>query len=174
MSSSSDRNSLRLTRRSLISQAPWALSYAALSGRALAQSAEPEYVEAKTTYGRVRGVKSPGLATFKGIPYGGSVSGANRFKAAPALKPWTAVRDAIQFGAPALQPGQRRNEPAQDEDCLFLNIWTPAADGKKRPVMFYSHGGGFTSARPHLRTRTAPALRVLLMWWSWRPTTASA
>jgi len=146
MSSSSDRNLPRLTRRGLISRAPLALSCAAaLRGRAMAQSAEPEYVEAKTTYGRVRGMKSPGLATFRGIPYGGSVSGANRFQAAPALKPWTAVRDAIQFGAPALQPGQRRNEPAQDEDCLFLNIWTPAADGKKRPVMFYSHGGGFTT-----------------------------
>ena len=146
MSSSSNRDSLRLTGRSLISRGPLALSCAAaLGGRAMAQSAEPEYVEAKTIYGPVRGLKSPGLATFRGIPHGGSVSGGNRFKAAPPLKPWTAVRDAIQFGAPALQPGQRRNEPAQDEDCLFLNIWTPAADGKKRPVMFYSHGGGFTS-----------------------------
>jgi hypothetical protein len=43
-----------------------------------------------------------------------------------------------------LQPGgQRRNEPPPDENCLFLNVWTPAADGRKRPVMFYSHGGGF-------------------------------
>ena len=141
-----DRDSLRLTRRSLLSRSPLALSCAAaLRGRALAQSAEPEYVEVKTAYGRVRGVKSPGLATFKGIPYGGSVSGANRFKAAPPLKSWTGVRDAIQFGAPSWQPGQRRNEPPQDEDCLFLNVWTPAPDGRKRPVMLYSHGGGFTT-----------------------------
>jgi len=83
--------------------------------------------------------------TFKGIPYAGSVSGANRFKTAPPLKPWTGVRDALALGAPAIQPGQRRNEPPQAEDCLFLNVWTPVADGRKRPVMFYSHGGGFTT-----------------------------
>ena len=99
----------------------------------------------KTAYGRLRGLQNAGLATFKGIPYAGSVSGANRFKAAPPLKPWTGVRDALALGAPSLQPGQRRNEPPQDEDCLFLNVWTPAADGRKRPVMFYSHGGGFTT-----------------------------
>ena len=69
---------------------------------------------------------------------------ANRFKAAPPLQPWTGVREALQLGAPSLQPGnQRRNEPPSDENCLFLNVWTPAADGRKRPVMFYSHGGGF-------------------------------
>jgi para-nitrobenzyl esterase len=110
-----------------------------------AQSAEPEYVEVKTAYGRLRGAKTGNLTTFKGIPYAGAVSGAGRFKAAPPLKRWDGVRDALAFGAPSWQPGQRRNEPAQDENCLFLNIWTPAADYRKRPVMFYSHGGGFTS-----------------------------
>ncbi len=44
-----------------------------------------------------------------------------------------------------MQPNRNRpNEPPPDEDCLFLNVWTPAADGRKRPVMFYNHGGGFT------------------------------
>jgi len=89
---------------------------------------------------------SNGPATFKGIPYAGSVSGANRFKAAPPLQPWTGVRDALLLGAPCSQPGRtpgRGNEPLPDENCLFLNIWTPASDGRKRPVMFYSHGGGF-------------------------------
>ncbi len=146
MSPSLDRSSIRLTRRDLLARGPMALAGAAmLQGRALAQAAEPEYVEAKTAYGRVRGVKSNGLVTFKGIPYAGSVSGANRFKAAPPLQAWTGVRDALQFGAPSLQPGQRRNESPQDENCLFLNVWTPAADGRKRPVMLYSHGGGFTT-----------------------------
>jgi para-nitrobenzyl esterase len=105
-------------------------------------------VEVKTAYGRIRGHKAEGVETFKGIPYAGSVSGANRFKKAPALQPWTGVRDALEPGAPSCQPGRtspRGNEPAPDEDCLFLNIWTPAADGRKRPVMFYSHGGGFTT-----------------------------
>src|SRR4051812_329107 len=113
---------------------------------AIAQSQdEPRYIEVETTGGRIRGAASNGLMTFKGIPYAGSVSGPDRFKAAPPLKPWTGVRDALQPGAPSIQPGQRRNEPPAAEDCLFLNVWTPVADGRKRPVMFYSHGGGFTT-----------------------------
>jgi para-nitrobenzyl esterase len=149
VNSSFDRSSMRLTRREVLALGPMALAYSAmLQGRAFAQSGEPEYVEAKTAYGRVRGVKSSGLTTFRGIPYGGSVSGANRFKAAPPLQSWTGVRDALKLGAPSCQPGRtsgRGNEPAPDEDCLFLNIWTPAVDGRRRPVMFYSHGGGFTT-----------------------------
>jgi para-nitrobenzyl esterase len=114
--------------------------------RAAAQSKdEAQFVDVKTAYGSLRGSQGDGLLTFKGIPYAGSVSGANHFKAALALKPWTGVRDALTLGAPAIQPGQRRNEPSPSDDCLFLNVWTPAADGRKRPVMFYSHGGGFTT-----------------------------
>ena len=137
---------MRLSRREILSRSPMLLVCAASgTSRAPAQSPDLEYVEAKTAYGRVRGVQSNGLATFKGIPYAGAVSGANRFKAAPPLRPWTGLRDALAVGAPAIQPGQRRNEPPPSEDCLFLNVWTPAADGRKRPVMFYSHGGGFTT-----------------------------
>jgi para-nitrobenzyl esterase len=132
---------VRLTRRNLLSHGSLAFACTAA-----AQSRdEPRYVDVKTAYGRLRGLQGEGLVTFKGIPYAGPVSGANRFKAAPPLKPWTGVRDALTLGAPAIQPGERRNEPPPAEDCLFLNIWTPAADGRKRPVMFYSHGGGFTT-----------------------------
>ena len=124
---------------------PWR-AIAVLQGRAFAQSGATEFVEVRTRYGRVRGAGSNGPATFKGIPYAGSVSGANRFKAAPPLQPWTGVRDALLLGAPCSQPGRtpgRGNEPLPDENCLFLNIWTPASDRRKRPVMFYIHGGGF-------------------------------
>jgi para-nitrobenzyl esterase len=149
MRSSLNRSSFELTRRDLLIRGPMALSCSVLlPWRAFAQSREPEYVEVRTAYGRIRGIKSDGLATFKGIPYAGPVSGANRFKAAPPLQPWTGVRDALKLGAPSCQPGRtsaRGNEPAPEENCLFLNIWTPAADGRKRPVMFYSHGGGFTT-----------------------------
>jgi para-nitrobenzyl esterase len=146
VSISFDRSSLGLTRRSFLAQGSMALACATAYPyhRAIAQSGKPEFVEVNTAYGRIRGLKGDGLSTFKGIPYAGSVSGAGRFKAAPPLQPWTGVREALQLGAPALQPGgQRRNEPPSDEDCLVLNVWTPAADGRKRPVMFYSHGGGF-------------------------------
>ncbi len=146
MSYYADSSASRLTRRDFIAGASMALGCAATfpSSRAFADSGKSEEIEVNTSFGRIRGLKSDGLTTFKGIPYGGDVSGTNRFKAAPSLKPWTGVREALQLGAPSLQPGnQRRNEPPSDENCLFLNVWTPATDGKKRPVMFYSHGGGF-------------------------------
>jgi para-nitrobenzyl esterase len=136
---------VRVSRREILGDVPLVLAAAAFGGRAFAQTTDAEYVEVKTASGRLRGARSGNLVTFKGIPYGGPIAGANRFKAAPALKPWDGVRDALAFGAPSLQPGQRRNEPPQAEDCLFLNVWTPAADNRKRPVMFYSHGGGFTT-----------------------------
>jgi para-nitrobenzyl esterase len=74
------------------------------------------------------------------------VSGRGRFKAAAPLQPWTGVKDALRLGNTAIQ-GPRVylgvNEPPPAEDCLYLNVWTPAIDGKKHPVMFYNHGGGF-------------------------------
>ncbi len=112
---------------------------------AVAQHEPVDFVEARTAAGRIRGFRRGGVCLFRGVPYAGSVSGPNRFKAAPPLQPWPGVRDAIEFGPPSWQPGQRRNEPPQEEDCLVLNIWTPAPDRRKRPVMFYSHGGGFTT-----------------------------
>jgi len=97
-----DRSPVSLTRREFLGQGTMTLSSAALTqGRAFVQSGESEFVEVKTQYGRVRGIKSGGLATFRGIPYAGSVSGANRFKAAPPLEPWTGVRDALKLGHPA-------------------------------------------------------------------------
>ncbi|MHB8815847.1 MAG: carboxylesterase/lipase family protein [Steroidobacteraceae bacterium] len=107
------------------------------------------FIEVEINSGRIRGGHSRGALAFKGIPYAGSVSGANRFKEAPEVTPWTGVRDATRLGPPALQePGTTygEHEPAYSEDCLVLNVWTPAVNGGgKRPVMFYCHGGGFTT-----------------------------
>ncbi len=107
------------------------------------------FIEVETDNGRIRGGHSRGAFAFKGIPYAGSVSGKNRFKAAPRVMPWTGVRDATVLGPPAIQaPGGTygEHEPPYSEECLVLNVWTPAInDGSKRPVMFYCHGGGFTS-----------------------------
>ncbi len=106
----------------------------------------PDYQVVEIQYGKLRGVRESGVNIFKGIPYAGKVSGENRFLKASPLKPWTGVRDALQLGNPSIQPPNQTygiNEPAPSEDCLFLNIWTPANDGKKRPVMVYNHGGGF-------------------------------
>jgi len=139
-----------MTRRDFVIKGSTALSLStALPYRlAFADSEKQEYVEIDTRFGRLRGLRAEGLMTFKGIPYGGSVSGQSRFKAAPALEPWKGVRDALVSGPPSIQtpirPSFGKGEGMPAEDCLFLNVWTPAADGRKRPVMFYSHGGGFT------------------------------
>jgi para-nitrobenzyl esterase len=101
-----------------------------------------EWVEAEISKGKIKGMRSAGVNIFKGIPYAGKVSGERRFRRPGPLQPWTGVRDTFELGPPAIQ-APRRNEPTPAEDCLFLNVWTPANDGRKRPVMFYSHGGGF-------------------------------
>src|SRR5436190_12723426 len=106
-----------------------------------------EYVIAETAYGKVRGARNAGVSIFRGIPYAGRVSGDRRFRRPAPLQSWTGVRDALRFGPPSIQPDRQATatEPAPAEDCLVLNVWTPAADRKRRPVMFYSHGGGFTN-----------------------------
>jgi para-nitrobenzyl esterase len=101
-----------------------------------------EFVEADTVYGRIKGYRTEGVNIFKGVPYAGKTSGERRFRRPDKLEAWTGVRDATKLGAPAIQ-SPRRGEPDPSEDCLFLNVWTPANDNKKRAVMFYSHGGGF-------------------------------
>lgn len=107
---------------------------------------------AKTHAGRLRGVISEdGVISFKGVHYAESPAGENRFKPPVKLKSWSGVRDAIAYGPEAIQArnparGSSTNSPPMDEDCLVLNLWTQGLhDGRKRPVMFYSHGGGFSS-----------------------------
>lgn len=103
-------------------------------------------VEVQTRFGTLRGAKENGVLTFKGVPYAGPVDGDRRFRQAPPLQPWTGTRDALKLGPPSWQPGKTYfgiNEPTPQENCLVLTIWTPRIDHKRRPVMFYSHGGGF-------------------------------
>jgi len=119
--------------------------------RAQAGSADGQSVVVKTTHGLLRGVCNGGLAIFKGVPYAGSPAGEGRFKAAPKLAPWTGERDALVYGPQSIQPPDpgwptEWAPAASSEDCLVLNVWTPGTgDGERRPVMFYSHGGGFAT-----------------------------
>ncbi|WP_026462423.1 carboxylesterase family protein [Adhaeribacter aquaticus] len=113
---------------------------------------------ANTTYGKVRGFKLRGIYTYLGVPYGADTSGANRFM--PPKKPtaWAEVKPTIWWGNTAPQNMEKRyadpvssfvdhwNYDDVSEDCLRLNVWTPAiADGKKRPVIVWLHGGGYTN-----------------------------
>ncbi|MBK8504664.1 MAG: carboxylesterase/lipase family protein [Saprospiraceae bacterium] len=106
-----------------------------------------DFVQVETRYGKLKGFRDNGVNIFKGVPDAGSVSGVRRFRRPAPLQPWAGVRDAMQLGPPSMQnPVQTHgiNEPDPQEDCLVLNIWTPATDHGNRPVMFYNHGGGFS------------------------------
>jgi len=107
------------------------------------------FVEVEIANGKVRGGQCRGAIAFKGIPYAGNVSGKNRFKAAPPVESWTGVFDATHLGPPSLQRPKNtygEQEPSPDENCLVLNVWTPAVkDNRKRPVMLYLHGGGYVT-----------------------------
>lgn len=138
-----------LKRRQFLSQISLAAMGTAMAGKINASSSlisRPsiieEFVETETSYGKIKGYRTEGVNIFKGIPYAGKTSGDRRFRRPAKLEQWTGVRDALTLGAPAIQ-APRRNEPEPSEDCLFLNVWTPANDNKKRAVIFYNHGGGF-------------------------------
>ena len=124
---------------------------------------DAQFVIAETAFGKIRGVDNNGIKIFKGIPYGANTAGSNRFMPPAEPADWSGVRDALEYGhsapqrdpaAPPPPPGvltiSGENLPAEGEDCLVLNVWTPAVgsagnSGRKRPVMFWCHGGGFAT-----------------------------
>ena len=108
----------------------------------------------ETTSGKVRGYVQEGIYGFRGIPYGASTEGANRWKAPTPPRPWNGIRDATEFGPWAPQPSIERppdsppmnfRNAAKSEDCLVLNVWTSGLrDSTPKPVMVSLHGGAFT------------------------------
>jgi para-nitrobenzyl esterase len=150
-----------------------AISSGFLLEHAQGQSQRP--VIAETSFGKIRGVENRGVKIFKGVSYGANTAGANRFMPPVDPDSWTGVRDALEFGPSCPQSDPSASKPTtpsttpdpqsasgpsiykalrvpgnkatvEGEDCLVLNIWTPALnDGRKRPVMLWLHGGGFGS-----------------------------
>lgn len=131
-----------MKRREFLNTAGLSVAALSLANVAFANPLMEEFVISNTNFGQIKGYRDNGVNIFKGVPYAGKISGERRFRRPAPLEPWEGVKETLTLGAPAIQ-NPRRNEPAPSEDCLFLNVWTPANDGKKRPVMFYSHGGGF-------------------------------
>ena len=104
----------------------------------------------QTKQGAVHGYEYDGVTVFKGIPY----AKAKRFHAPEPADPWEGVREATGYGyvCPLLDPerpdsdlGTPHRVGVQSENCQNLNVWTPACDGGKRPVMVWLHGGGFSA-----------------------------
>lgn len=124
-------------------------------------------LQVNTKYGAVRGVPTDveGLAIFRGVPYAAPPVGENRWRSPQPLEPWEGVRDCITYGHACVQPERgegnfygkefythRFHKYPLDwsEDCLYLNIWTPARSAEDRlPVMIWIHGGGYTQGYSH-------------------------
>lgn len=124
-----------LTRRALIGAG------LALPGVAWAQ--DGRIVE--TAQGRYRGRLVGGVHVFKGMRYGAPTAGVNRFMPPRPAERFAGVRDAFEYGDQTPQARGGLADPgAMSEDCLRINVWTPApGDARKRPVLLWFHGGGF-------------------------------
>ena len=105
---------------------------------------------AETRSGPIEGREKDDVLLFAGIPYAAPPVADRRFRAAAPHDGWTAVRDARKFGpaAPQIAGGGMTNPPVRwDEDCLTLNVQTPALDEAGRPVLVWIHGGGYRNGQ---------------------------
>lgn len=106
-------------------------------------------VTVETNYGKLAGREENGICVFRGVPFSQPMGGARRWQPPQPVEPWAGVREASEFGTAALQnssmlgPLLGLDIGNTGEDCLRLNVWTPACDGARRPVLVWIHGGAF-------------------------------
>jgi para-nitrobenzyl esterase len=167
MSSSERGNRSALNRRQMLQLSSAMGVGAVLPGHAVAEArgtaasttptsgtcSTPRTAVARTQYGKVRGYLEDGVLTFKGVPYGATTGGENRWLPAKPPAPWDGELPTLIYGANCPQRLHdwvqeqsflyQWTDGWQSEDMLKVNVWTPGLTGK-RPVMFYIHGGGFT------------------------------
>ena len=106
----------------------------------------------ETVHGKVRGGLAGGIASFKGIPFAASPFAVNRMRPPARPEAWDGVRDALAYGPTVPKPPYPKPfdellpEPViAGEDCLNLNVWTPAPGRAGLPVMVWIHGGAFVN-----------------------------
>jgi para-nitrobenzyl esterase len=120
---------------------------------ALALAASPaaaQIKQAKVTGGTVAGAQVDGLSEFKGIPFAAPPVGANRWRAPQPVVPWKGVKQTVAFGPACMQGEQLARQMGStaplSEDCLYIDVWTPAKKaGERLPVIAWIYGGGFNS-----------------------------
>lgn len=127
-------------------------------------------LQAKTDSGTVAGLYSgnPEITVFKGIPYAAPPTGALRWTPPQPVEPWDGVYQAYTFKNIPIQAEERhpfyskefyKCRKPMSEDCLYLNVWTPAETaGENLPVMFFIHGGGYKTGYSHEITFDGDAL----------------
>ena len=128
----------------------------------VAAAAQAQVREADVTGGKVSGVVANGMAVFKGIPFAAPLVGDRRWKAPQPLAPWTGVSDGSKFGPACMQdpmfPRIFGAPPQLSEDCLYLNVWTPAKSaGDRLPVMVWIYGGGFVGGQTSVPLSVNPS-----------------
>jgi para-nitrobenzyl esterase len=165
---------LAVTRRGFLKQSSCLIAASALGSTVAAQQAPPQQRPAaglagtttdgqlfwvvETTSGKVQGIANTGIKEFKGIPYGASTGGKNRFMPPKKVAAWSGIRECFGHGPISPQTiADLRSDYAMmiqwdhhvggiGEDCLTLNVWTPGVnDGQKRAVLVSFHGGGFAT-----------------------------
>jgi para-nitrobenzyl esterase len=105
----------------------------------------------ESAYGKLQGEQIDGVFAWKGVPFAKPPVGSLRFRAPELPDSWEGIRDATSFSPVAPQTQREIMEffgndvSNMNEDCLYLNVWSPGADNKKRPVMVWIHGGAFVS-----------------------------